>query len=285
MKISEIINRICEFHPHQDPERPTCDVIKFGDPDKECTGVVVTVWATSEVIRKAGELGANFIIVHEPLFFSHDDTTDWLEGCEVYAEKVALLEKYGIVVWRDHDHIHGQSVPSAKERFDDDYIFKGIMYQLGWEEYRLDDEMKPLLYQIPETTGRELGKYLIDTLNLNGLRVVGDPDCKVKRVYFAQHVNGQGFRGAAPRDLELIRMAESENIDAFIPLEIVDWTLTEYVRDSALLGRGKCILEMGHFNCEEIAMHYMEKWLPEVIEGACPVTYVQAGDTFSYLTK
>lgn len=108
MKISEVINRINAFHPPID-ESHTCDTVKCGDPDRKCTGVVVTVYASVDVIRKAAELGANVIVCHEPLFFSHDDTVDWLAGNSVYEEKAGLLSKHGIVVWRDHDHIHGGS--------------------------------------------------------------------------------------------------------------------------------------------------------------------------------
>ena len=50
-----------------------CDTVKFGDPDKELTGVVITMWATPNVIRCAAELGANLIITHEPTFYGDLD--------------------------------------------------------------------------------------------------------------------------------------------------------------------------------------------------------------------
>jgi hypothetical protein len=31
-------------------------------------------------------------------------------------------------------------------------------------------------------------------------------------------------------------------------------------------------------------MKYMEKWLPDVIGSDVPVSYVQSGDAFSYMT-
>jgi len=70
MKISEIIQKLVAFHPPID-ESHTTDVVKWGDPNKECTGIVVTCFASSDVIREAARLGANLIIAHSGfgLFF------------------------------------------------------------------------------------------------------------------------------------------------------------------------------------------------------------------------
>jgi len=79
MKISEVIREIIARHPPL--ERPdSVDVVKYGDPEKECTGVAVTCYATSDVIRKAAELGVNLVVVHEPTFFNDRDHVDRLKG-------------------------------------------------------------------------------------------------------------------------------------------------------------------------------------------------------------
>lgn len=281
MRISEIISKISAFHPPVDESR-TCDVVKFGNPDQECTGVVTTVYASVDVIRKAAELNANLIICHEPLFYSHEDTVDWLEGNTVYQEKAALLEKHGIVVWRDHDRIHGGSPARIRDHMD--MIFYGIMQELGWEPYCIGFDKKPMLYEIPETTGRALTQELLQKLNLSGARIVGNPDAKVRKVFFCEHVSAANFHGHFP-DRAAIQEIEKEGYDALIPFDIIDWTLSEYVRDAAQLGRNKVIIEMGHFNTEEIAMKYMVKWLTELLDGSTPVHFVQSGDSFSYLLK
>lgn len=281
MKISEIISKISEFHPPVDETR-TRDVVKFGDPEQECTGVVTTVYASVDVIRRAAELNANFIICHEPLFYADEDTQDWLAGNSVYEEKAALLREHNIVVWRDHDRIHGGGPGRVREHTD--LIFYGIMKELDWEPYCIGFDKKPLLYEIPETTVRDLTAELLEKFHLNGARIVGNPDAKVRRVFFSEHVTAANFHGKQPDSLA-IQEIEAENYDVMIPLEIVDWTLSEYVRDAAQLGRNKAIIEMGHFNVEEIAMKYMQKWLPDVLENAVPVHFVQSGDSFAYLLK
>lgn len=279
MKIAEIIAKTAAFHPPVD-ESHTVDTVKFGNPEQECTGVVTTVCATVEVIRRTAELGANLIICHEPLFYSHDDAVDWLDGNTVYGEKAALLAEHGIVVWRDHDRIHGGSPARVREHMD--LVFYGIMRELGWEQYCIGFEKKPLLYEIPETTARELTAELLQKLNLNGARIVGNPDAKVRRVFFCEHVTGARFGEKQP-DCGAIQEIENGGYDALIPLEIVDWTLSEYVRDAAQLGRDKAILEMGHFNVEELAMKYMLQWLPPLLDGNTPVYFVQSGDSFHYI--
>src|SRR5688572_16555939 len=48
----------------------TVDTIKYGNPDQPVKGIVTTMFATIAVIRRAIDLKANFIIVHEPTFYN-----------------------------------------------------------------------------------------------------------------------------------------------------------------------------------------------------------------------
>src|SRR5689334_515469 len=91
------------------PFPETVDTIKLGDASKEIKKVVITFMGTVEVIEKAIQLGANLIIVHEPTFYNHPDTTDWLTDHPTYKAKRELIEKSGIVIWRFHDYLH--SIP------------------------------------------------------------------------------------------------------------------------------------------------------------------------------
>jgi putative NIF3 family GTP cyclohydrolase 1 type 2 len=64
------------------------------------------MFATLEVIQKAIDLRASFIIAYEPTFYNHLDQTDWLQNDDVYRYKVDLLKQHNIAVWRNHDYIH-----------------------------------------------------------------------------------------------------------------------------------------------------------------------------------
>jgi putative NIF3 family GTP cyclohydrolase 1 type 2 len=280
MKIIDVIEKIKQCHVPID-EAHTCDTVKFGDTEQECTGIVTTVCATVQVIRQAAAVGANLIICHEPLFYSNEDSQEWLTGNSVYEQKVKLLTQSGIVVWRDHDRLHGGSPKRQRQHMD--LVFYGIMQELGWQDYLIGFPQKPLLYEIPETTTDALAAQLVAKLNLTGARIVGNRDAKIRRVFFCEHVNGSSWGGRQP-DCEAIREIETGCYDAMIPFEIIDWTLSAYVRDAAQLGQNKVLIEMGHFNVEELAMKYLAKWLKETVGLHEPIHFIQAGDSFSYYT-
>ncbi len=274
MKITEIIERIKASHGEQ--ETSSCDVIKHGDPEQECTGIVVTCCATVDVIRHALERKANLIVVHEPLFWNHEDNTDWAEGNPVFEEKKALLEQGKIVVWRDHDYIHG-GPPMEYGRTLPDGIFCGIARELGWEQCVVNTELKPLVFRIPPTDGETLGRTLKETLGLNGIRIIGDKTAEISTVFLCEHLFGN------ERNLQKILRLEQEGAQAIIPLEIVDWDLCAYVRDCCQLGRKKVIYNIGHFNFEELGMKHLARGIPGLIGHAVPVEYINSGDSFDFI--
>ncbi len=55
------------------PFGETVDLVKAGDPSQELKGAALTFMATSQVIEKTIELGANLLITHEPTFYNHLD--------------------------------------------------------------------------------------------------------------------------------------------------------------------------------------------------------------------
>ena len=221
-----------------------------------CKGIATALVPTVDVIRRTAELGCNLLVVHEPIFYSTEDYPDWRAGGtnSVYEEKKALLEKYGITVWRDHDHMHAHNPDS---------IFTGVMKYLGLEKYYVPSEESNIkvpmgyLFELPETTVEELGRYLEEKLNMNGLRIVGNPMDKIRKVAIVGHLF-PGF-GAQTETTEygtdLINAME-QGLDAIIPGEIIEWTVVSYVRDALALGRNKAIFNIGHFNMEELGMRY-----------------------------
>ena len=84
MKISEVIDQIIARHPAVPAD--TVDVVKYGDPGKECTGVAVTCYASVPVIRRCAQLGWEaYLYKHpnKPLIYHIPETTgralaDWL---------------------------------------------------------------------------------------------------------------------------------------------------------------------------------------------------------------
>lgn len=280
MKISEIIDCIKKvsnqtWNGASIEASTTRDQVLFGEPEAECTGVVTTCYASAEVIRRAGEQGCNLIIAHESLFWNHGDHTDWLSGNTAFQKKKALLEKYHICVWRCHDYIHaGLPVDGAYR----DGVFYGMSTLLGWNDY-MDppDALMPQRFHIPECTVFELARLLTDRFRLDGLRFIGNPDTRIREVYVPLHIMGHS------RDREIISKINNENINCLITLEMVDFTVCEYMRDAAMLGEERCIFAIGHFNMEEIGMEYFAGYLKKNLFPELPVHFVQSGDAYGYI--
>ena len=304
MTISDVIFRIKKYHygyvsgpngPVRIMDRTSRDQILYGNPDQECTGIVTTCWANIDVIRNAGALGANLIICHEALFWNHGDHTEWLkeEKNQTFQKKTELLDQYGIVVWRDHDYIHS-GIPLPDGSYVDG-IFYGLAKTLGWENnidystarkidsaegwktLALEDKINPISYILPTTTVRELAELLIHKLHLNGVRVIGNPDMKLSRVSVPFHIFGDANYA--------ITLANQGEVDCFLTMEAVDYTLSEYVRDSSMTDHELAIINMGHFNVEEPGIRYMITYLPEAIGEPIPCHFVQSGDNYDYILR
>lgn len=300
MKISEIITKMKAYHygwiqGKKIDDRTTRDQILFGNPDVECTGIVTTCWANVDVIQQTIQKGANLIICHEALFWNHGDHTEWLEYQEnkAYLEKKKLLKENGIVVWRDHDYIHS-GIPLEDGSFVDgifygfakvmgwqDDINKNISRKIemseGWDAFKENKKTNPLSYTIPETTVGKLASELIEKLNLNGVKLIGNVNQKVSKISIPFHVFGDANYA--------ITLANENEVDCFLTMEIVDFTLAEYVKDASILDHSISIIGMGHFNLEEPGMKYMVEYIPEAIGEKIPCTFIQSGDTYSYITK
>ncbi len=269
MTIQEVIDRVLAYHPQID--RPnTVDCIKYGDPSREVTGIVTTCYANIGVIRKAHELGANFIICHEPVFYTNEDENSWLEGKnEVYEEKKKLLDEYGITIWRDHDHIHAHRP---------DHILFGIMMELGWQDYLIGDPDRPLFFHLPPMTVRELAVQIKEKMDLNGLRLIGNPDAVIRNVKIGGHIFCESDSNRATTE-----MFAADDVDVLIPGEVIDWTTLNYANDAGLLGKRKAILNVGHFNYEGLGMKYAAHWIGDLIDHAVPVLAVPSGDIYQFI--
>ena len=255
----------------------TRDKVLYGETDRECTGIVTTIYASPEVIRKAHELGANLIIAHEALLWNHGDHREWLEETEnkTYLAKKKLMDDCGITVWRFHDYIHS-GIPYRDGYIDG--IFYGLAQETGWDGAIINEDISGAVYlECPPTTPREVGNLIKEKWHLSGLKCIGNMDARVTKILVCGHVMEGGDSNS------LIKRVDSEDINLLLPLELIDFTLTEYVKDSAELGFDRAIIAPGHFNIEEPGMKYMEKWMDKALPEKIKTTYVQAGDMYTFL--
>ena len=284
MKISEVVDKILAYHPRLE-DYTGGDEYKCGDPGRECTGIVSALVPTVEVIRKAAALGCNLIVTHEPISYQTPDFPDWKGRFpnQVYEEKQQLLKETGIVVWRDHDHMHAHQPDS---------IFTGVIRHMGWEPYYQPcDGLFTYKIILPETTVGELAEYLKEKLNMNGLRYMGRASDKISKIALVGHLYPNSFMNDGIGEdgfyhdysMEVIRLMEEDGVQAIIPGEIIEWTTLSYIRDGIAQGKPLACYNIGHFNWEELGMKYAADWIKDLVGTQLPVHYVPTGDAFSYI--
>lgn len=268
MKVKEIIDRIMNKFGGIKFEK-TCDVLVSGSLDTEVTAVVTTFMATVEVIQQAIACGANFIITHEPTYYTGMDNIEWLKDDPIYLEKKKMLEEHGIAVWRFHDHMHAAPF---------DLIYDGLLKEIGWRDYLIKGLQAPHCYEIPEMSLRELAMFFKEKLDMEVVQIVGLPDAKCKRVGL---LVGGGSLGLGVEEMPMVLMKE-QNLDVMICGDITEWTLCPYIRDATALGMNKYMLVLGHERSEEAGMKHMAVWLAPMLQDIT-VTFIDAKEPFKYL--
>lgn len=248
----------------------TCDIITVGSAENIVTGIVTTFMPTFRVIEEAVRLDANFIISHEPTWFTGSDRTDWCQKDSVYLAKRKYLEEHGITIWRLHDHMHIGS--------DTDYIYKGLIEELGWRKYLQPDEKEPWIYEMPETTVGELAQFFKEKLDMDTVQIIGEAEMKVKR---AGILVGGGSLGLGVEEMPM-QVMEHNRLDLLIVGDITEWTVCAYINDAYQMGFNRAMLTLGHERSEEAGMKYLAPWLKERFK-TIPVTFVDAGEPFRYL--
>lgn len=238
----------------------TVDTFKAGNPDRRVTGIAVTMMATMDVLERASAKGLNFVITHEPTFYSHLDTPDGLpESDPVWAEKREFIEKRGMIVWRFHDHWHMRTP---------DGIEAGVVEALGWRKFRNPENQ--YLFVMPETTVKSLAEEVAKKLNSSVVRVVGDPEMKVTKVGLSP--------GAAGFQRETHAL-ERDDVQMLIVGETREWETVEYVADAVTEGRNKALIVIGHIPSEQPGMEECTRWLKGFVKDV-PVEFVPASQPF-----
>jgi putative NIF3 family GTP cyclohydrolase 1 type 2 len=260
--IQQIIDTILTDIPGA-PFAETVDTVKTGDPSQPVTGIVTTFLANHAVLQRAVDLGANFVITHEPTFYNHLDETDWLQQDPVYQAKRTLIDEHGIVIWRFHDYWHSHRP---------DGILTGILRELDWEDQVHVTDRLPVI-TLPAQPLRDLVAHLKAKLDTDSVRVVGPPEMACSKIGLLVGSPGGGWQiGALSKPPDV-------GIDALVTGEINEWETCEYVRDALAQGRQQALIVLGHAASEEAGMAYLVEWLdarfPDVT-----IAHVPTGDPF-----
>jgi putative NIF3 family GTP cyclohydrolase 1 type 2 len=235
---------------------PTVDTIKSGSPSTPIRGIATTMMATSDVVRRAAAAGKNMVITHEPTFYSHEDKTDALRDDPVYRSKQAFLDEHEMVVFRFHDHWHAHRP---------DGIATGMAQALGWDKHA--DPQNPRQFLFDNITLRDLAAQLQTKLDIRAIRVVGDPNLRVRTV-----AANWGYAGS-------LAPFARPNIDALVIGEAREWEMVEYAADAVTAGQKKGLIILGHIPSEQAGMSNCAGWLKTFITEV-PVEFIPAAEAF-----
>jgi putative NIF3 family GTP cyclohydrolase 1 type 2 len=253
----------------------TVDTFKAGDPATAVTGVVTTSLASLDVLNRAVKTGANLIITSEPTFYSKADTptppvrrpfgqppsapaapTPPPPPDPVFSGKDAFIKKNNLVVFRLSDHWRLRSP---------DPFAQGFADTLGWSKLAGDTKQ----ISIPETSLDALVLHTKKALgSRGGLRVVGDPKLRVRKVAL--------LPGSTPIQASI---AALPGVDAIIAGEVREWESVEYVRDTNDIGGKKALILTGRIVSEEPGMHLCAQWLKTIVPEVAS-TWISAGDPY-----
>jgi putative NIF3 family GTP cyclohydrolase 1 type 2 len=233
------------------------DTFKLGDPNTEVKGIATTFMATLDLIQRAHAASLNFVVTHEPTFWSDRDTVTELANDPIYKFKVDFCARHNIVIWRYHDHIHMKQP---------DLIWVGLARALGWQDRQTAGSRSQFTF--PPTTLGALAADIQRRMNIRALRVVGDPNAKVSSAAV-----GMGYN--IPRvTAEVDVVIGGENPEAGGQFDD-----TEYIRDAAFFGRNKGQIILGHAISEEPGMEDCANWLRTFVTEV-PIQFIRAGEPF-----
>lgn len=259
LTVQQIIDIILKNYQGE-PIKNTNDTIKAGSADLEVKGIVTTMFPTVEVIRKAHDIGANFLIVHEPTYYNGSDNKALVANNTQVRLKEELLQKLNMCIWRFHDYAHAMRP---------DFVSYGVARSVDWLKYY--DMSSPIL-NIPETSLKSLIQTFKKGLHINHLRYIGKDDKPCKKVALLP-----GAWGGSRQMSTLLQ----HKPDVIIVGEAVEWETVEFVRDCQNLGHEAAMIVLGHSVSEEPGMLYFSEWLNSKISGV-KITHIPSNDPFKW---
>ena len=227
------------------------------------------------MLDRAVKAGANLIVTCEPTFYARADSTapparrfgppgapppppEPPPFDPVFSAKDAFIRKHRLVVWRFSDH--------WRLRTPDPFV-QGLAAALGWSRFVGAGDLTSI--SIPETSLGALVAHVKKSLKLRGgMRIVGDPRLRVRKVAF--------LPGSTSIQTSI---ATLPGVDVIIAGEVREWESVEYVRDAVALGGKKSLALIGRIVSEDPGMQVCAQWLKTVVPEV-PSTWISAGDPY-----
>ncbi len=227
------------------------DTFKAGDPATPVKGIVTTSMATLPVLKRAVEVGANFVITCEPTFYSRTDSATPAGARRgapaapdpVFTGKNDFIKSNNLVIWRFSDNWRQRTA---------DPFSAALAQKLSWEKRGVAGDTKR--FTIPYTTLESLAADVKKQLqSRGGMRIVGDPKQKISKV------------GLLPGTTAIqAALALFPLVDAIIAGEVREWESVELARDKINAGESKSLILLGRLVSENPGMNECAAWLKDV---------------------
>jgi putative NIF3 family GTP cyclohydrolase 1 type 2 len=250
----------------------TLDGFKAGEPSIDVSGVATTAMATMDVLSRANREKTNLVLTLEPVFFSRTDgrvspaasagSGRGVAGVSpkdpVWQAKQEFIQKNGLVVFRFYDNWRSRRP---------DPFAAGLAQTMKWTKYQIDADA--LQYEIPAITIEALVEDLASRLKARaGIRVVGDPQSRVRRIAMLPGVSPLAATMKALPDCDLVLSGETR-----------EWESVEYAQDAVAAGQKKGLIMLGRLLSEEPGMDLCAEWLKKLVPEV-PVRWLPAGDPY-----
>ena len=242
MKMSEITELFNGFAPEYLAESWDNPGLLVGDENAEIKKILVALDATEEVVDEAVKTGADLIVTHHPMIFG---SIKKINTSDSMGRRIIKLIRNNICVFAMHTNL--------------DIAFGGVNDELTkilglkntavlFESCTQNDKPNGLgrYGDIEETTLEKFAKKVKEKLSLDGIRIVGENNRKIKRVGLC---TGSG--------MEFMTDAVNLNCDVYITSDI------KYHESQKALEDGITLIDATHYGSENIIVPVIKKFLNE----------------------
>ena len=259
----------------------TSEGFECGEMAAKVTGIATAWTPTIEAIQKAISLKHNLIISMEPPFWRESGAVftevsmgtpsmKVLESSSVYQYKKKLIDDHALIIWRFNENY--RALPSNPR-------LNALARTLGYIAHENAVATQKLaaigagVYAIPEISLADLAKKARDSANAKALRVLGDPNEKVKSV---------ALMPGYVEDADIMTLVHDRNVDVVVCGEACEWEAFEYAEDWITAGWGKGMIMLGRAVSEDPGAKELATWIRSFITEV-PVTGIAVGEPFSYV--
>ncbi|WP_162249654.1 Nif3-like dinuclear metal center hexameric protein [Altererythrobacter sp. Root672] len=234
------------------------DGYRAGDADVPVAGVVVAARASTAVLERAVELGANIIITRSA-FLGDSQDRPVAKPEPALAAKLDFIDRHGLAVLRLQDPREGPAGLAVTTAFP---------RALGLETpEQTANTAAGLIYRNSPYRVIDVVRRVKEILPTQTVRLVGDPSLAVSGIAVATETN---------RPNALAPLISRSDVDLLICGEVHETETTAYVMDAISLGQRKAMLVVGSIAMEEPAARILAQQLDSLLDVS--VAYVPSNE-------